>query len=115
MHVLIFCQCVSPNLVGKPPQLYQAVLNLLDDVYWDRIAADVLLTEIVRLLLIDRNERQHRIEALVSTLNTIEDSVPLSSEDIVNLSGKHMSLKGTSRLCVLVIAAAATDLSRDSG
>ena len=94
------------NLVGKPPQLYQAVLNLLDDVYWDRIAADVLLTEIVRLLLIDRNERQHRIEALVSTLNTIEDSVPLSSEDIVNLIGKHMSLKGTSRLCVLVIAAA---------
>ena len=94
------------NLVGKPPQLYQAVLNLLDDVHCGHVAADALIAEIVRLLLIDRNERQQRIEALVATLNTAEDAVPLSSEDIVNLIGKHMSLKGTSRLCVLVIAAA---------
>ncbi len=94
------------NLVGKPPQLYQAVLNLLDDVYCGRIAADTLIAEIVRLLLIDRNERQRRIEALVATLNTAEDAVPLSSEDIVNLIEKHMSLKGTSRLSILVVAAA---------
>lgn len=94
------------NLVGKPPQLYQAVLNLLDDVYCDRVTADVLIAEIIRLLLIDRNERQQRIEALVATLNTAEGAVPLSSEDIVNLIEQHMSLKGTSRLAVLVIAAA---------
>ncbi len=94
------------NLVGKPPQLYQAVLNLLDDVHCDRVAADMLIAEIVRLLVIDRNEQQQRIEALVATLNTTEDAVPLSSEDIVNLIGKHMSLKGTSRLSVLVVAAA---------
>lgn len=94
------------NLVGKPPQLYQAVLNLLDDVYRGRVTADTLIAEIVRLLLIDRNERQQRIEALVATLNTTKDAVPLSSEDIVNLIEKHMSLKGTSRLSVLVVAAA---------
>lgn len=94
------------NLVGKPPQLYQAVLNLLDDVYCGRIPADTLIAEIVRLLLIDRNERQQRIEALVATLNTTEDAVPLSSEDIVNVIEKHMSLKGASRLSVLVVAAA---------
>lgn len=94
------------NLVGKPPQLYQAVLNLLDDVHSGHVAADALIAEIVRLLLIDRNERQQRIEALVATLNTAEDAVPLSSEDIVNLIEKHMSLKGTSRLSVLVVAAA---------
>lgn len=94
------------NLVGKPPQLYQAVLSLLDDVHGDRVTADTLIAEIVRLLLIDRNERQQRIEALVATLNTTQDAVPLSSEDIVNLIEKHMSLKGTSRLSVLVVAAA---------
>lgn len=94
------------NLVGKPPQLYQAVLNLLDDVHCGRVTPDTLMTEIVRLLLIDRNERQQRIEALVTTLNTAKDGVPLSSEDIVNLIEKHMSLKGSSRLPVLVVAAA---------
>jgi len=94
------------NLVGKPPQLYQAVLGLLDDVHSGRVTADTLIAEIVRLLLIDRNERQQRIEALVATLNTTKDAVPLSSEDIVNLIEKHMSLKGTSRLPVLVVAAA---------
>jgi len=94
------------NLVGKPPQLYQAVLSLLDDVHGGRVTADTLIAEIVRLLLIDRNERQQRIEALVATLNTAKDAVPLSSEDIVNLIEKHMSLKGTSRLSVLVVAAA---------
>jgi SacI restriction endonuclease len=94
------------NLVGKPPQLYQAVLSLLDDVHGGCVTADTLIAEIVRLLLIDRNERQQRIEALVATLNTTKDAVPLSSEDIVNLIEKHMSLKGTSRLSVLVVAAA---------
>ncbi len=94
------------NLVGKPPQLYQAVLSLLDDVHGGRVTADTLIAEMVRLLLIDRNERQQRIEALVATLNTTQDAVPLSSEDIVNLIEKHMSLKGTSRLSVLVVAAA---------
>ncbi len=94
------------NLVGKPPQLYQAVLSLLDDVHGGRVTADTLIAEIVRLLLIDRNERQQRIEALVATLNTTKDAVPLSSENIVNLIEKHMSLKGTSRLSVLVVAAA---------
>ena len=94
------------NLVGKPPQLSQSVLDLLDDVYCDHISADVLITEIIRVLLVDRNARQQRIEALVATLNTAEDSVPLSSEDIINLIEKHMSLKGTSRLPVLVVAAA---------
>lgn len=94
------------NLIGKPPQLYQAVLGLLDDVHSDRVTADALLAEIVRFLLIDRNERQHRIEGLVATLHTTKDAVPLSSEDIVNLIEKHLSLKGTSRLSVLVVAAA---------
>ncbi|BAU11255.1 D12 class N6 adenine-specific DNA methyltransferase [Leptolyngbya sp. NIES-3755] len=103
------------NLVGKPPQLYQAVLTLLDDVYRDLLTPEDLLAEIVRSLLIDRNERQQRIDALVSELRTIDDAVPLSSEDIVNLIEKHLSLKGTSRLPVLAIAAAYQSAERFLG
>jgi hypothetical protein len=94
------------NLVGKPPQLYQAVLKLLDDIHNRLVTPEDLLAEIVRSLLIDRNERQQRIDALVSELKTTDDAVPLSSEDIVNLIEKHISLKGTSRLPVLAVAAA---------
>ncbi|MBD2090157.1 restriction endonuclease, SacI family [Microcoleus sp. FACHB-1515] len=94
------------NLLGKPPQLYQSVLDLLDDVGNSRVSPEALLAETVRLLIIDRNERQQRINALVQELKTTEGALPLSSEDIINLVEKHLSLKGTSRLPVLVIAAA---------
>lgn len=94
------------NLVGKPPQLYRAVLMLLDDIHNNRVTSEDLLAEVVRSLLIDRNERQQRIDALVSELKTADDAVPLSSENIVNLIEQHLSLKGTSCLPVLVVTAA---------
>ena len=94
------------NLVGRPPQLYTAVLDLLDDVHNNQVSADDLLAETIRLLIILRNERQQRIESLIGTLKTTEDAIPLSSEDIVNLIYQHMGLKGTSRLPVLLVAAA---------
>lgn len=96
----------SLNLVGKPPKLYEAMLNLLDDLHHNRILPNILLAEIVRVLLIERNKRQQRIQELVTSLNTTEDSMPLSSEEIINLITQHMSLKGTSRLSVLLVAAA---------
>jgi len=94
------------NLVGKPPQLYRFVLNLLDDVSNMRIAPDDLLAETIRWLIIDRNEKQIRIETLLQELRTTEGALPLSTEDIVQLVEKHLSLKGTSRLPVLIVTAA---------
>lgn len=94
------------NLVGKPPQLYRFVLELLDDVSNNRVMPEDLLAETIRWLLIDRNEKQLRLEALIQELKTTEGALPLSSEDIVNLIEKHLSLKGTSRLPVLVVASA---------
>lgn len=94
------------NLVGKPPQLYKFVLELLDDVSSDRVMPEDLLAETIRWLIIDRNEKQLRLEALIQELKTTEGALPLSSEDIVNLIEKHLSLKGTSRLPVLVVASA---------
>lgn len=78
------------NLVGRPPQLYRAILNLLDDVYNNRVLPFDLLTETVRWLIILRNERQQRLESLIQTLNaTRDDTLLLSCEDIVNLIEKH--------------------------
>jgi hypothetical protein len=93
-------------LVGKPPQLYRSMLNLLDNVHRNRVTAADLFAEIVRLLLQERNERQQRIDALVISIDRTQDAIPLSCGDIVNLIDRHMSLKGTSRLAVLVVAAA---------
>lgn len=103
------------NLVGRPPQLYAAVLALLDDVHNERIPADDLLAEVVRLLILLRNERQQRIESLIGSLRTVEDALPLSSEEIVRLVQQHMSLKGTSRLPVLIVAAAYTVAQQQLG
>lgn len=94
------------NLVGRPPQLYTAVLDLLDDVHNNRVAADDLLAEVIRALVLLRNERQQRIESLIGALKTTEGAIPLSAEDIVKLIDQHMSIKGTSRLPVLLVAAA---------
>jgi DNA adenine methylase len=94
------------NLVGRPPQLYTYVLDLLDDVQNNRIAADDLLGETIRWLLIIRNEQQQRIESMIKDLRTTQGALPLSSEQTVSLVEQHMNLKDTSRLPVLIIAAA---------
>lgn len=94
------------ELEGRPAQLYVYVLDLLDDVHHRRVEPDVMLSEIIRWLLINRNEQQQRIESLVKALRTTQGAIPLSSEAIVTLVEKHMSLKGTSRLPVLIVAAA---------
>ena len=94
------------NLVGKPPQLYQFVLQLLDDVSNNRITPNNLLAETIRFLIIHRNNQQLRIKGLIQELKTTKGSLPLSSEDIVNLIQQHLSLRGTSRLPVLIVASA---------
>ena len=94
------------NLVGRPPKLYQTVLQLLDHVYMGRVSPDDLLAETVRHLLIVRNEGQQQITSLRADLKTSEESVPLSSEAIVSLIQQHLASPRSSRLPVLVVAAA---------
>lgn len=94
------------NLVGQPPKLYQTVLQLLNHVYMGRVSPDDLLAETVRHLLIVRNERQQQITSLRAALKTSEEPVPLSSEAIVSLIQQHLASPRSSRLPVLVVAAA---------
>lgn len=106
---------VDLNLVGRPPQLYQAVLQLLADVYEDRLSAEIMLTEVIRCLVIIRNEQRQRMQTLLAQLKTVKNATPLSSEGIVTLIQQHLSSPRSSRLPVLVVAAAYTAVQEHLG
>jgi len=46
------------NLVGRPPQLYQTLLQLLTDVYENNVSAEDMLAETIRCLVILRDEQR---------------------------------------------------------
>ncbi len=93
-------------LVGRPMVMYQSALQLLDDVHADRLSAEDVLSECIRLLLLDRDARKVRLKTLLSGVGRVADALPLSSEDTVNLIEQHLRCKGSSRLLVLIVAAA---------
>ena len=93
-------------LVGRPMAMYQSALQLLDDVRTGKVSARDVLSESIRLLLLDRDARKARLNTLLSGLGGVADALPLSSEDAVNLIRQHLSCKGSSRLPVLIVAAA---------
>lgn len=94
------------DLVGRPRELYVKTLQLLDDVASERIEAEKLFVEIVRELLLMRDEKLARMQSLLNSLERMEDALPLSSEQIVTLISQHLACKGASRLPVLIVAAA---------
>jgi DNA adenine methylase len=94
------------NLVGRPESVYKAALQLLDDVYQKKLTADELLAETVRWLLIVRDEKRQRMNSLLAGLKAAKGETSLAAEGIVNLVEQHLKLKNSSRLPVLVVAAA---------
>ncbi|MFN3407852.1 MAG: DNA methyltransferase [Limisphaerales bacterium] len=93
-------------LVGRPAAMYQEALRLLDDVHRGRVSAKDVLDESIRLLLLERDARKARLKMLLSGVDRVTGVLPLSSEDTVNLIEQHMRCKGSSRLPVLIVAAA---------
>lgn len=65
-----------------------------------------MLEEIVRQLLNLRDTQKSRLRELMSQIQPIEEAIPLSAEIIVTLINSHLSLPKTSRLPVLIVAAA---------
>lgn len=96
----------SRELVGRPRDLYKKTLQLLEDVAKNKISADVLFVETVRLLLKMRDETLGRMDSLLAALDRAGGSLPLSSEAIVTLISQHLACKNASRLPVMVVAAA---------
>lgn len=93
-------------LVGRPAVMYQNALLVLADVHVARLSASDVLDEIIRLLLIERDAQQARLKTLLSGVGRVTDALPLSSEDTVSLIAQHLQCKGSSRLPVLIVAAA---------
>lgn len=94
------------DLVGRPPKLYETVLMLLNNVHSGKVRPDTLLAETVRVLLIVRDEKHRRMESLLTGLKPSEGEIPLSAEAIVTLIEQHLQCPRSSRLPVLVVAAA---------
>jgi hypothetical protein len=99
---------LTPDLqiVGRPRKMYADVAALLDDVYSGRLTAEDLLAETIRQLLILRQEQDSRLQALKDELATAGYELPLSSEEIVILIEQHLRSPRSSRLPVLIVAAA---------
>jgi len=96
------------ELIGRPRDLYKSTLLVLDDVAKGKISAERVMTETIRLLLAVRDERKTRIDALVKGLKDGAGALPLCVESIVTLLEQHLACKHSSRLPVLMVAAAYT-------
>jgi len=94
------------NLVGRPTELYQMLLQLLADIYTNTVSANDVLAEAIRWLLIMRDERLLRMKTFLESLQATTGTIPLSSEAIVTLLEQHLKSPNSSRLPVLAIAAA---------
>lgn len=99
---------IDTELVGRPRDLYKDTLLVLDDVAKGKISAERVLTETMRLLIIVRDERNTRIDTLVKGLRQGAGALPLCVEAIVTLLEQHLACKHSSRLPVLMVAAAYT-------
>jgi len=94
------------ELEGRPPEMYKAVLQLFDDVQKNRVSAQNVLDEAMRLLIIERDKRDLTLQNLLTDIRRTTDKMPIAAEDIINLIAQHLACKNSARLPVLVIAAA---------
>jgi len=94
------------KLRGRPAEMYAHIVAILDAIHRGKLSARDVLDESLRLLILERNQRQKRLETLLHGLRKDAGELPLSSEDIVKLVEQHLQCKHASRLPVLIVAAA---------
>lgn len=94
----------NATLMGRPRKLYEYVLSFLDDVARKKISPQNLLREIVRLLVIRRNEQKLRMETLLANLQQSDPS-QLTVDAIANIIQQHLNQRHSSRLPVLAFHA----------
>ncbi|MFN2415718.1 MAG: hypothetical protein ABR603_11285, partial [Pyrinomonadaceae bacterium] len=94
------------QLIGRPRALYDIIVRLITVVHNGTLAAGDVLAEIIRWLLVIKEERRQRVETLSATLKATAGDSALPAESIVTLLQQHMALPRASRLPVLVVAAA---------
>ena len=86
--------------------MYKALLHIFDDVQGSRLSPRKVMDETIRLLILERTQRDESIRNLVRDIRRSADRLPLSAEDIIVLLGQHLACKNASRVPVLIVAAA---------
>lgn len=94
------------ELIGRPRDVYKDILFLLDVVNKKKVTAKDMLLDCIRILIIIKKEGAERLTTLLSGLKVSSDRTRLSVEEIVNLLIQHLTCKHSSRLSVLIVAAA---------
>jgi hypothetical protein len=97
------------DLKGDPPAMYEAVLQVLTDIQSNQVTASAVLAYILRCLVKMRDVQKKELQELVKKLAATKGErghVPLSAEQIVTLIRQHIASPNSSRLPVLVVAAA---------
>jgi len=102
-------------LVGRPREIYEATLNILNVVYSNKEKPEQVLQEIIRILLLIKSEDELRMQQLIADLRQPADTLPLSTEEIVKLLSQHLNCKYSSRLPVLIIASAYQSVNEQVG
>ncbi len=79
------------NLVGRPPAVYQAALDLLSAAHLGTFAAEDLLAELLRWLIIVRDEKRQRLELLLKGVQGVTvGALSLSAEEMITLVEQHL-------------------------
>lgn len=94
------------NMVGRPTFVYQALLDLLDAIHKGEIEPHAVLVAAFEYLIRIRDERKQALRELIKSLDVERDKTQLAAEAIVTLVTQHLALPNTSRLPVLLVAAA---------
>lgn len=94
------------ELEGRPRTVYKAALGVLADVKNGSVSSESVFLEILRLLILLKNEKKQRLESLLKEVKRSDEELPISAESIVTLLTQHLACKYSSRLPVLVVAAA---------
>ncbi len=96
----------TAELEGGSPELNRAFLRVLNDVYSGVVADEDVFIEAVRCLVLLKAAQQSELDASLAHLRAMQDRVTISAEQIITLVQQHMASPYSSRLPVLVIAAA---------
>lgn len=108
---------LTPSLVieGSPPQMYKTTLEILDEVHRKKEKPVNVLMEIIRQLIVIKNQNEAKIKEQLTALEQTSGTLPLSSEEIITLLFQHLKSPKSSRLPVLIVAAAYKAVSEKFG
>ena len=100
---------------AAPRDLYAATQQLLHDVAEGTESAEAILIDVIRALVRLRDERMKRLDQLRAELRSAGEAVELSAAEVARLIGEQLAQPHSSRVLVLVVAAAHQSASKQFG